>query len=63
MSDTCETESPVCWGAGQIGQAIGLTERQAFHLLKLGRIVCAKKVGGKWVASRSALRREFGIEA
>jgi hypothetical protein len=65
MSDTCvvnqQTESPVCWGADQIGQAIGLTQRQAFLLLQQGKIVSARKIGKKWVAGRDALRREFGI--
>jgi hypothetical protein len=54
MPEACgvnsQTESPVCWGADQIGGAIGLTERQAFHLLQQGRIVSARKLGGKWVA-------------
>jgi len=67
MSDTCvvnpqtENESPVCWGADQIAKAIGLSERQAFHRLQKGQIVSARKIGGKWVAGRDALRREFGI--
>jgi hypothetical protein len=49
------------WGADQIGQVIGRTSRQAFHLLSRGEIKCAKKVGGRWVASRAALLRELGV--
>ena len=68
MDDACvvkpqtENESPVCWGAEQIARAIGLTPPQAFHRLRQGQIVSAKKLGGKWFAGRAALRREFGIE-
>jgi hypothetical protein len=67
MSDSCAVnpqtmnESPVCWGAGQIAKAIGLTERSTYHRLQRGQIVCAKKIGGKWMAGRAALHREFGI--
>jgi len=34
-----ENESPVCWGAEQIAEEIGLSERQAFHRLQKGQIV------------------------
>ena len=56
-------ESTVCWGAEEIGKTINRTERQTFHLLKLGQIKSARKVGGKWTAGRAALHAEFGIEA
>jgi hypothetical protein len=48
------------WGAAAIGRIIGLTVRQAHHLLQNGQIKSARKVGGKWVANRTALLREFG---
>ena len=48
------------WGADEIGQVIGRSGRQAHHLLTNGQIKSAKKVGGRWVASRAALLRELG---
>lgn len=48
------------WGAENIGAAIGRNARQAHHLLTQGAIKSAKKIGGRWVALRSALLREFG---
>lgn len=46
------------WGAEAIGKAIGLSPRQAFHLLEKGELP-ARKSGGKWVASRRRLREHF----
>jgi hypothetical protein len=48
------------WGAAAIGAAIGRTPRQTHHLLSAGEIKTAQKKGRRWVASRTALRREFG---
>jgi hypothetical protein len=48
------------WGAEAIGLVINRTERQTHHLLSTGAIKCARKVGGRYVAGRSALLREFG---
>jgi hypothetical protein len=48
------------WGAEEIGAILGRTARQIHHLLTQGAIKSAKKVGGRWVVSRSALLREFG---
>lgn len=47
-------QSEFCCGVIAIGKAIGLTRRQAFHLLENHRLP-AKKVGGRWVALRSEL--------
>jgi hypothetical protein len=46
------------WGVTGIGREIGRNQRQTFHLLENGRIP-AKKVGGRWCASRAGLRRYF----
>jgi hypothetical protein len=54
------SESPVVWGCDEIGRVIGRNPRQTFHLLATNQIACAKKIGGRWVASRAALLREFG---
>ncbi len=54
------SESDFAWGAEEIGAVIGRTTRQTHHLLTRGAIKSAKKVGGRWMVSRSALLREFG---
>jgi hypothetical protein len=48
------TASDVIWGAAAIAEAIGLTERATYHLLASG-LVPAKRIGGRWVASRRKL--------
>lgn len=50
------------WGAEAIGKAVGLSERQAKHILSQGEIP-GRKVGGRWVASRRKLREHFEEEA
>jgi hypothetical protein len=52
-------DKPV-WGALAIGEIIGRSERQTHHLLSRGSIKSAKRIGGRWCATPSALRREFG---
>jgi hypothetical protein len=47
-------ESDIVWGAEAIGQVIGRKPRQAFHLLESGCLP-AKKLGGRWCASRRKL--------
>jgi hypothetical protein len=42
------------WGAEQIGEVIGRPTRATFHLLEQ-KILPARKVGGRWVASRKKL--------
>ncbi len=46
------------WEVKPIAEAIGRTPRQAYHLLETGRLP-ARKVGGRWCASRSGLRKFF----
>jgi hypothetical protein len=61
VKEKSETPSEFLWGADEIGAAIGRNGRQAFHLLSSGDIKSARKVRGRWVASRTALLREFGF--
>jgi hypothetical protein len=51
------------WGAEGIADEINQTVRQTHHLLLIGAIKSARKVGGRYCAERSALRREFGADA
>jgi hypothetical protein len=48
-------EAPdVLWGADEIGRAIGKPIRATFHLLEAGHLP-ARKIGGRWCASRRKL--------
>ena len=52
------------WGAEAIGRALGISERQAKHMLANHEIP-GRKVGGKrgrWVASRKKLEEFFEEE-
>ena len=44
------------WGAKEIGEALGLTERRAYHMLEARRLP-ARKIGGRWCTSIDALRK------
>ena len=62
------TEQPaddlgLIWGAAAIAAALGVTERACFHMLEAGKLP-ARKIGGRWVASRRKLIEHFeGQEA
>jgi hypothetical protein len=47
--------SDLIWGADEIAKVIERDERATYHLLAKG-LLPAKKVGGKYVASRRRLR-------
>lgn len=49
----------LAWGAAEIGNEIGRTARQTFHLLQANAIRSARKVKGRWAADRKELRAEF----
>jgi hypothetical protein len=51
---------PLVWGTCEIGKVINRTPRQTHHMLATGAIKCAQKKGGRWVAGRTALLKEFG---
>jgi hypothetical protein len=46
------------WGVDEIAAEVGLSHRQAYHQLVTGRLP-ARKQAGKWIASRSGLRKHF----
>ncbi len=50
------------WEAEAIAEVIGRTPRQTHHMLAQG-LLPARKVGGRWVASRAALTAFFLGEA
>jgi len=49
-------EHDLLWTASEIAKALNLKERQVWYLLERGELP-ARKIGGKWVASRQALLR------
>src|SRR5262249_24988333 len=55
VSITNDDQTPdLIWGAGAIAKVIGRTERSTFHLLA-NELLPAKRVGGRWCASRRKL--------
>ena len=52
--DKDESPSDLVWGAGAIAKVIGRSERSTFHLLEK-QLLPARRVGGRWVASRRKL--------
>jgi hypothetical protein len=46
------------WGVTAISREINRNNRQTFHMLENGRLP-ARKVGGRWCASRNGLRKFF----
>lgn len=44
----------IIWEASNIAAVIGRTERQTVHMLSTGALP-ARKIGGRWVASRRKL--------
>jgi hypothetical protein len=45
-------------GAKSIGAELGMTERQAYHLLET-KVLPGFKLGSKWAARRSRIRSHF----
>jgi hypothetical protein len=61
MNAENDADLDLVWGAAEIARVINRTERQTYHLLTIGAIKSAKKVGGRHVADRHALRTEFRV--
>ncbi|WP_336741357.1 helix-turn-helix domain-containing protein [Aureimonas altamirensis] len=55
-------EMDLVWGATDIARFIGRSTRSTFYLLENGELP-GRKVGGRWVASRSEIERFFRGEA
>jgi hypothetical protein len=55
-----KTPVELIWGARAIAAAIGRGEKATFALLENGHLPFAKRIGGRWCASKSALRDFFG---
>jgi hypothetical protein len=51
------------WGIDAIAETIERTPRQAYHLISSGQLKSVRKLGGRWVAHRRALRAECGAGA
>lgn len=53
-----ELPDDLLWGVSAISKEISRTSRQTFYLLETGQLP-AQKVGRRWCATRSGLRRFF----
>ncbi len=63
MTETVQQETDeILWGAEAIATEIGRDRSATFHLLSAGALP-AKKVGGRWVASKAKLRAFLSGEA
>jgi hypothetical protein len=51
-----------CIGARAIGEALGIDERAAHHLIVTGALPCVRRVGGRFWVSRARLLREVNGE-
>jgi hypothetical protein len=58
MATHAEDKTDLAWGCEAIADEIERSPRQTFHMLTNGELP-AKKVGGRWVASRKKLREFF----
>ncbi len=56
--DPTSLGSDLIWGVAGIAAAINRSPRQCFHMLENGRLP-ARKVGGRWCASRAGLQKFF----
>lgn len=54
VADGDEATDDIVWEVRNIAKVIGRAERQVFYMLKEGQLP-AKKIGGRWVASRRKL--------
>jgi hypothetical protein len=59
-NSSSSVEIDLIWSVVAIAKVIRRSERQTFYLLETGKIPPARKVGGRWCASRSGLRQFFG---
>ena len=64
MNESIENSSPsvgldLIWGVREIAKAICRPERATFYLLETGKILPARKIGGRWCSSRSGLKKFF----
>ena len=50
------------WGWQAIAKEINRTRRQTFYMLENG-LLPAKKIGGKWMTTRRALRQHLAVES
>lgn len=60
VNDSVDRPLDLLWGTKEISKVIRRTERQTGYLLEAQKLKSAKKIGGRWVVSRSALLAELG---
>ncbi|MBN9052569.1 MAG: hypothetical protein BGO06_26200 [Shinella sp. 65-6] len=62
MADNTEPLDLV-WGVGEIGNLIGRTYQQTWHMINSGHLPVVKQVGERYVVSRRKLMAFFLEEA
>jgi hypothetical protein len=58
LSAATHSGDDLVWGVAAIAAVVNRTRRQTFHMLETSKLPAAK-IGGRWCASRSGLRRFF----
>ncbi|MBL8773351.1 MAG: hypothetical protein JNK30_18350 [Phenylobacterium sp.] len=56
MADAKQRNDDILWGCEAIAAEIGRERSATFHMLSSGALPPARKIGGRWCASRSRLR-------
>lgn len=51
------------WGVGPIGELIGRSYQQTYHMIQKGRLPMVRQVGERYVASRKKLIEFFTEDA
>lgn len=51
------------WGVGSIGELIGRTYQQTYHMIQAGHLPMVKRVGERYVAERGKLIAFFTEDA
>jgi hypothetical protein len=51
--------SELIWGRRAIGRAIGRTEAATFYALERGRVLDARRIGGRWALHVPSFRASF----
>lgn len=63
MDDVNQQPMDLIWGIEEIGKLIGRSYQQTYHMVQSGCLPSVRKVGERYVASRSKLVAFFTGEA
>jgi predicted DNA-binding transcriptional regulator AlpA len=63
MTENEPEKMDLIWGVGEIGNLIGRSYRQTYHMIQRGHLPMVKQVGERYVASRASLIAFFMEDA